>query len=158
MVHIASRAQGNTVDKLKLSALQVKILMNTCMATSNETLVSRPPPAPYWGARASFVLLTLWLYRRPGVYSQDWCHVTKFCHRNTPKEAVLLSVASFFVTNAMLLDNVSVYDTECCQTVIPWMILQSDDDRLTIATFFERVSSDRQWTRSRDSVFVCCLY
>ena len=48
-----------------------------------------------------------------------------------------------FVTNAMLLVNVCVYDTECCQTVLPWTILQSDDDRLTIATFFERVSSDR---------------
>ena len=50
-----------------------------------------------------------------------------------------------FVANAMVLINVSVYDTESCQTLLPWTILQSDDDRLTVATFFERVSSERQW-------------
>ena len=46
------------------------------------------------------------------------------------------------VAIAMVLVNVSVYDEENRQTVLPRTILLSDDDRLTVATFFARVSSE----------------
>ena len=51
------------------------------------------------------------------------------------KSAVLY--ASIYA--AMLLVNVSVYATDACKTRLPWTILNSDDDRFSIASLFETV-------------------
>ena len=39
----------------------------------------------------------------------------------------------------MLLVNVCVYDTCCSKSLLCWTILQSDDDRLTLAEFYKTV-------------------
>ena len=53
-----------------------------------------------------------------------------------------VSLGLLFVANAMVLINVSVYDTENCQTLLPWTILQSDDDRLMVARSNEHFLND----------------
>ena len=72
--------------------------------------------------------------------------IVLFTHKNAPRTTwhkiptrsscvamFQVSLGLLFVANAMVLINISVYDTENCQTLLPWTILQSDGDRLTVA-------------------------
>ena len=44
----------------------------------------------------------------------------------------------------LYLVNVIVYENEQCQPLLRRMVLQSDDDQRSVATFFERVRSDNK--------------
>ena len=60
----------------------------------------------------------------------------------------VLSLMHVLLLVGMLLVNVCVYDTCCSKSPLCWTILRSDDDRLTLAKFYETA------TRARDEHIV----